>query len=304
MSMITKHRPPTLDDIAGNEELVDSLGSVLDRDFEDLPHVFLLTGPSGCGKTTIGRIIANEVGGKAEYYEYNAANVRGIDSMREIERVCIFPPMSGKARVWLFDEVHQYPAATQEAMLKMLEEAPKHAFFILCTTDPQKLKNTLKTRCMRYEVEPLDRAEMIDFLEGIVEEEGADVPDEVLKRIAKESGGSPRGALQLLDKVIDLEEDDMINAIDKIEAVETQSIDLCRALIARSKWPVIAKILSNLGDDPERIRQSVLSYANSILLKKADDQAAMVIECFSEPFHDSGLPGVSLACYFAVRKSD
>ncbi len=307
MSLAIKYRPKKLEDFFGNDELINSLTSILNREREKIPHVFLLTGRSGCGKTSLGRIIADKLGcDPAEYYEHNAASLRGIDNIREIERNCLYPPMAGEARVWLFDELHQYNMPTQEAMLKMLEEAPEHAYFILCTTDPQRLKSTLKGRAVSFEVKPLDEEDMGGVLDYILEMEELELlPEKIIHRIYRESDGCPRNALQMLEKIIDLDEDDMLENIDKAAASESVSFDLCRLLIQRKSWKEVVDVLNTLEMEPETMRQAILGYADKVLLDPKNkpetrNQAALVIECFSNYFFASGKAGVTLACYQCI----
>jgi DNA polymerase-3 subunit gamma/tau len=301
MALATDHRPDEMEEFAGNEALKASLCSILKRDKEDIPHVILFTGKSGCGKTTLARIFASELDcDPSELYELNAASVRGIDDIRRIEGQVRYRPMTGGARVWVFDEIHQYGTPAQEVMLKMLEEAPDHAYFILCTTDPEKLRPALKGRCTTFTVEALDNEEMVEFLEDICEEEDTEVPEKVLRKIAKNSEGSPRNALQLLEKVIDIPEKEMMKTLEKTEEAETQTFDLYIALLERKPWKDVAAIVRNIKSEPESIRRSILGLASSGLLKKKNDQAALILENFVDNVFDSGMPGVVLACYQSV----
>lgn len=301
MALAKKYRPSELAELYGNSDLVTSLESVLKRDAEHIPHCFMFTGKPGCGKTTLGRIVSKVLDcHDSEYHEYNAASIRSIDAIREIEKNCQYPPMEGSSRVWLFDEVHQYRSDSQEAMLKMLEEAPNHAFFILCTTDPQKLKKSLISRCVCFEVKPLDEDEMIDMLIEISAAENVKLPEKVASKIAITSDGSPREALQMLEKIKDLNPKEMLKSIERMESAEILSIELCRALLSKRTWSEVSKLIKGLDEEPEQIRHIVLGYANSVLLAKNNPQAALIIECFSPNFYDSGKAGLTLACYQCV----
>ena len=306
MSLATKHRPKDLENFWGNEETVKALTTVLNRPQEDIPHCFLFTGQAGGGKTTLARIVATMLDcHPSEFKEMNAASIRGIDAIREIEKECLYNPMKGSARVWLFDEVHQYRGDTQEAMLKMLEEAPDHAYFIMCTTDPQKLKDSLKRRAMPFKVSPLIEDDMSALIDDICEYEGKKpLPDKVVHKLCIESKGSAGMALQLLDKIIDLEQKEMIAAIEKAASEESKTIELCQGLIKREGWTKLCTIVSGLDLEPEQARAIILGYANKVLLnpksKSSHKQAAFVIGCFSENFFYSGHAGLSLACYLSV----
>jgi DNA polymerase III gamma/tau subunit len=295
-----KHRPATLATFAGNTALKKQVAAMLSRPFKDIPKVFLLAGGSGMGKTTLARIIAKHVKcDPNEFYELNAASVRGIDTIRDMEKQIRYGSMSGGCRIWLLDEIHQYLAPAQEALLKMLEECPPHVLFMLCTTNPEKLKPTLKGRCVSFEVLPLTDDEMFNMLIGVVEAEQADVPDAILEKILSVAGGSSRNALQLLEKVIDLDVKDMQAVSMEMDTEETIAKDLFDALIKKKPWKEVAGIIKRITVEPETARYSVLGLANSMLLNGYGDpkQAALVIDCFENPFYNSGKAGLTKAAY-------
>ena len=313
MALYHDYRPTDLDEVVGNKSTVKSLKAMLDRD-EDVPHAFLFTGGSGCGKTTLGRILANAMGVydperskgmNPNYREVDSADFRGIDSIREIRQQMNLTPMGGgKARVWLLDECHKLTNEAQNALLKALEDPPDHVYFILCTTNPEKLLKTIKSRCTVFNVEPLGQKTMLRFLNEICEEEEVEVPQDVLKLIAKNSQGHPRAALVALDKIIDLDEDDMLEAAEQAAEEESQVIDLCQALIKRSPWKKVSEILNGLKNkEPESIRWAVLGYCNSVMLNSAtpNPNAYLVMDAFRENFYDTKHFGLTLACYEALE---
>ena len=296
----------------GNESTIKALTSLLQRPREKFPHAILLTGPSGCGKTTLGRIIRKELDAKSgDYREIDTADFRGIDSIREIRKQTRLRPQDpkSKCRVWLLDECHMIGKGgnsssneAQNAMLKMLEDAPKHVYFILGTTDPQKLLPTIRGRCTQFSVETLSEREIGILIKKVSRAEKVRVPQEVRDLIAEQSLGHPRDALQLLQKIIGLDVEEMEEVVFEEAEKQNKAIELARALIARDSWKKVAKILSNLHNEKEEgLRHMVLKYCNTILLKGKNPQAFVVMDEFEQPFYNSGKPGLTLACYKAIH---
>jgi len=301
MSLATKYRPKLLKEIAGNAPTVSALRALMER--EDMPHTLLFTGPSGCGKTTLARIVAARL--KCSEYdlqEMNTADFRGIDTVRDVVRQMHLCPMNGPVRVFLLDECHSLTKDAQHALLKALEDTPKHVYFLLATTDPEKLLPTIKTRCVTFEVKGLRDSEMLGLLSGVVVKEKAEVPDAVLEQITQDALGSARMALSVLDKIINTDPAAMLEAAKQQAAAQSESISLCRALIGKRPWGEIARILRDLQQDPEQVRRAVMGYAQAVLLKSDNPQAAMVLMSFRQPFYDTGKPGLTLACYESVLK--
>ncbi|KKL10376.1 hypothetical protein LCGC14_2556470, partial [marine sediment metagenome] len=202
------HRPSDFSTFVGNESTIQSLKSVLDREKGHV-KVFLLQGPSGCGKTTLARIIRNYLGcSEHDFFEYNMANTRGIDTIRGLVGNAKYAPLKGGVRIYLLDECHKLTTDAQNALLKILEDTPDHVRFILCTTEPEKLINTIKTRCSTFQVSSLQRAKIITLLKGVCEKEEAEFPDKHYKEIARVCDGSPRKALSILDQIMDIPDDD------------------------------------------------------------------------------------------------
>ena len=300
MSLYHKYRPATFDEVVGNVEVVAALKSDLTK--EDHPHAYLLHGPTGCGKTTLGRIIATELGcSEDDFKEVDSADFRGIDTVREIRRQSQYKPLSGKCRVWLLDEVHKMTNDAQSALLKALEDTPSHVYYVLATTDPQKLIATIKGRCSQYQVKQLTDSEMMTLLRSVVKAEGQKLTKEVYEQIIMDSQGHPRNALQILDQVLGVPAEMRIEVAKRAAEVQSDAIELCRVLMQKAPWKKVAGILTKLKDqDPESIRRLVLSYCNTILLKGENMQAGLVMEQFIEPFYNTGFPGLTFACFSIV----
>jgi len=203
---------------------------------------------------------------------------------------------------------HKATSDFQNALLKSMEEPPDHVYFILCTTEPEKLLKTVRGRCSVFEVRLLTNDEMGDLLDEVAAQEEGDSPritDAVIDEIIKSAQGHPRDALVLLDQVLGLaDEAEMLAAIRSSGVDEREVIELCRALMKGAKWPRVQAILQGLAADPEKIRRAVLGYCGSIMERESDrgvvGQAALVAECFREPTYDLGRPGIILSCFDAL----
>jgi len=301
MSLYLKYRPYDLSQVKGNADVISSLEGLLHfSKVKDCPHTFLLHGQTGCGKTTVGRIIANMLGCVGEdFVEINSASFRGIDTVREIINNSQFMPIEGLCRVWLIDECHKLTNDAQNALLKILEDTPNHVYFILCTTEPQKLIATIKGRCVQFQLLPLNETELKQLLRRVAHKEGEELEDNVLDQIVGSSKGFPRNALQILEVVLSATPENRLETAKKAEAEVIQSIELCRALSKKAPWSQIAKILEGLKDqEPEGIRRAVLGYCQAVLLKGTDQPLfGLIMEEFMTPTYDSGFIQITYACY-------
>jgi len=302
MELYKKHRPKLLKDLVGQEGLIKSVSAMTEK--KNTPHSILLTGPSGCGKTTIARILRRAVKcHKNDLNEMDCADFRGIDMVREIKSHLHKAPIGGKSRVWIIDECHKLTNDAQNAFLKILEDTPSHVYFFLATTEPEKLKNTIRTRCTQLAVRSLTNKQITSLLEGVCKKEEIALPEDARDAIILHSDGSARKALVLLEQVRHLEEDDMIEAIESTTAKDTQT-NLVRLLMnPRSKWPEVAKAVKEVPtEDAERVRRGVLGYARAILLSggKMSERAYLVIDTFRDNYYDTGNAGLAASCYELV----
>lgn len=295
-----RYRPKSLDLVFGQDAAVVSLKRMIEKG--RIPHAVLLTGPSGCGKTTVARILKKHLNcGDADFQEINAADFKGIDTVREIRRAVNLAPIDGDCRIWLIDEAHKMTNDAQNSLLKMLEDNPDHAYFILCTTDPRKLLPTILTRCSEVRLQALSDKDMEQVLARVISKEGFKVSDDVLAKIREAADGSARKALVVLEQIADLEtEEEQIAAVQATSINVEQAIALPRALINPTvQWAQVAAILKELKDEPEGIRYLVLSYARSVLLGggRMADRAFIIIDIFSRNFYDSKQAGLAAACW-------
>lgn len=222
-SLYRKYRPSTFEDIVGQEHIVKTLKGAIDS--ERVSHAYLFCGPRGTGKTTTARILAKALlcvsaptsspDGTCEecrliaeaqhpdVSELDAASRTGVDSVREeiISRVN-FAPTRGKFKVYIIDEVHMLSNAAFNALLKTLEEPPNHVVFILCTTDPQKVPETIHSRCQRFDFRKISVDELTGRLGAVCNMENVEFEGEALDLISRRSDGGLRDALTSLEQAI------------------------------------------------------------------------------------------------------
>jgi DNA polymerase III gamma/tau subunit len=281
--------------------LIRTLTSLLEK--ENPPHAFLLHGPTGCGKTTIARIIANKLGCKGiDLREINTADMRGIDTVRELIQKSQYCPVESNCTFWIIDECHKLTNDAQNALLKILEDTPDQVYFALCTTEPQKLLSTIKGRCSQFQVKPLSENEMQELLETVVHREKDELDPKVYEIIVRDSMGLPRNALQILEQVLNAPNEDRAKVAEQAQYEYSQAIELCRALINKAPWKTVNHILAGLKEqEAETIRRIVLGYCQAVLLKTDNYQAGVVMEEFINPFYDSGFPQLVYACYSIIK---
>jgi DNA polymerase III gamma/tau subunit len=294
-----KFRPKSLDDVVGQEAAVATLKSMLKKG--TLPHAIMFCGPSGTGKTTLTMALKKELDCRHSDFTYiNVAKSRGIETIRDLEENMNLSPAYGKARIWVLDEFHGSTGPMQQAALNMLEFPPDHAYFFLCTTEPNKVIKTIRHgRCMQITLKGIAHADMAKIVRKAMAQEELAVTDAEIEQITAAAEGSARKALDLLHQISSLPEDDPARA-DAIESAETkrQGIEIWKALMNRRPWKEVAAILNAVDDEPEKIRAMVLSCASNSLLRcdKWADNAMFVAEFFSDPFYDNAKAKLTIAC--------
>jgi len=201
-----KWRPKSFDQIVGQSHITHTLKNAIS--INRLAQAFLFSGPRGVGKTTTARVLASTVNGLDSHeacldiIELDGASNRGIDEIREIRESVKFPPSSVEYKVYIIDEAHMLTEQAFNALLKTLEEPPKHVIFILATTDPQKMPQTILSRTQRYDFMRISSEVIVDRLHYILKKENIDFEENAIELISQKSDGSMRDALSMLDQII------------------------------------------------------------------------------------------------------
>lgn len=312
MSLYKEYRPQHLDDVMGNTAVVQGLREHFSQDARRVSHVHLFSGPSGCGKTTLARIVATDILGADELsiHEINFAEMRGIDTAREVIERMKGLPLSGNATVFILDEAHGMTADAKRAFLKPLEDYPPHVYFFICTTNlDQLLKGdegkAIGTRCTKWKVEPLTARALSALVSDVAAKENYEVPPELLEAIVDSADGSPRDALVGLEAVMPIKNDlpAQLKLLEGGVSMNPDTKELCRLLVGGSGWTAVAPQLSVLKGkvEPETLRRGILGYCQAVLLKKDNPHIEKVMEEFSVNTYDTGFPGITIAAWRATH---
>jgi DNA polymerase III subunit gamma/tau len=305
--LTAKYRPKSWKTFVGNNAVVEAIQKNLEK--ENMQRTIMLVGPYGVGKTTVARIIKRELKiNDQDYRELDVGSVRGIDSVREMIKESQYKPLMSKHKLYVLDEAHRGTPDAKEAMLKWLEEPPKHTVIILATTSPSQFPNTIISRCAYYEFKSLPKAKIKKILSRIINKEQLSFDDTIVDAIVDNANGSPRQAVSILDAIIGLEDEkNILKVIERNQFSEASVLDICQGLVNDTTWKIMAQYLSKLDDDAdyEYIRYAVLKYMGKVLLnpksKSDPNRICEIITLFSEPFFYSKKAGLISSCYLALK---
>lgn len=291
-SLAVKYRPKSFDDMTEQTAIKDILeNQIRTKTFQ---HGYLFTGPAGTGKTTSARIFANMINdGKGNPIEVDAASNSGVDNIRQIIEDAKRKPLDAEYKIFIVDECHSLSNGAWQALLKTLEEPPKFTIFIFCTTDPQKIPNTILSRVQRYNFQKISNEGIVKRLNGIIAEENRemieaaggsqdaindiewakhedidciDCDEEALEYIAKVSSGGMRDAITLLDKCLSLSHDVTLENVLKTIGSEdyTTFITFLSALESKVKVSAV-RIVENVYNAGKDVKQFMKDFAKFIL---------------------------------------
>ena len=291
-----KYRPQTFADLIGQEALVKTLSNAIKLD--KVAHAYLFTGPRGTGKTSSARIFAKSLncvngpttepcgkcpncldmmnGSSLDVIELDAASNNSVEDARNLLEKTQFVPISGNYKIYIIDEVHMLSTAAFNALLKTLEEPPKKLIFILATTEPHKVLETIISRCQRFDFRRIKSEDIFKRLKHISELEKINITDEAIRLIARKSFGGMRDALAMLDQASVLALDgktiDVPDVLSIIGSLSEDSLFEIVDTLAHKKPEKLLEILNKIlqsGNEPSMILKELTLYFRNLLLIKS-----------------------------------
>ena len=307
-ALYRQERPETFKDVIGQEHIIRILENQIKTD--KVGHAYLFCGTRGTGKTTIARLLAKGVnclhensearpcgscahcqaiseGTFVDVIEMDAASNRGITDVREIKESVKYPPAVGRKKVYIIDEVHMLTTPAFNALLKTLEEPPENIIFILATTDPEQLPQTILSRCQRMDFKRLSHAMLADYFAKICESRGVELRPEAADIIATSADGSVRDGLSILEQSLASGEkvitEDIVNLYG-CAVSQKFLIDLTNCVLKGDVAGGIVSINSQIEDGKEsgQILKDWIRHFRNLMVAKVVDNPSTVIDLSSE----------------------
>ncbi len=298
-----KYRPQTFDDVVGQQHVTQTLKNAIDGD--RVAHAILFAGPRGTGKTTIARILAKAMncqtgptptpcntcrscsditaGRGVDVFEIDGASNNSVDQVRELRENSRYMPAHSRFKIYIIDEVHMLSAAAFNALLKTLEEPPSHVMFFLATTEPHKIPITILSRCQRHDLKRIAASAITAHMQTLCRREAVSMADDHLWAIARESDGSMRDALSLLDQVLacsagQMDAEDLTRLLGGMD--RQVLFDISAAVFAKDIAGVLATIdrVYRSGQDLKRFYANLLNHFRHLMLVKMAVRSELLSE--------------------------
>ncbi len=306
-------RPRTFEDVVGQQHITRTLQNAITQD--KFSHAYLFSGPRGTGKTSAAKIFAQTIncehapvkepcnecaacrgiqdGSISDVIEIDAASNTSVDDIRDIRDKVKYAPSSVPYKVYIIDEVHMISVNAFNALLKTLEEPPKHVVFILATTEPHKIPLTIISRCQRFDFKPISNQAIVERMQKIMNAENISVTDEALESVALAAEGGMRDALSILDQAISYSEEQVeLEDVLAVTGGVSQEVltNIVRAMIQQDVQTVLSGLdqMIQTGKDPGKFVQDLIYFMRDLLLYKSSSgleellERAVVNEAFEE----------------------
>ena len=303
VALYRKYRPSTFDEVIGQDHIINTLRNQIMQD--KVSHAYLFTGTRGTGKTSTAKIFAravncpnakehngnpcgecsvcNTVGAaNLDIIEMDAASNNGVDYARDIREKVQYPPVNGRYKVYIIDEVHMLSTGAFNALLKTLEEPPAHALFILCTTEVHKIPATILSRCMRFDFRLVPTPILTDLICSIYDKEGKQYDKVAVSAIAQAGEGSVRDCVSIADRCFSVSSgkltyDDVLNVLGV--SSKNNIASLAKAILTNATADILTETnkLVNEGKDVARLNKDLSLYVRDLLTAKVCANANSIL---------------------------
>ncbi len=290
LALYRKYRPRTFDEVIGQDHIITTLKNQIKLD--KISHAYLFTGSRGTGKTTTAKIFAKAINctnssdgspclecetckaldkTNIDVLEIDAASNNGVDEIRDLREKVKYPPVVGKYKVYIIDEVHMLSTSAFNALLKTLEEPPAHTVFILATTEVHKLPATILSRCIRFDFKLVSVEDLSAILRKILKEEGVTFDEQAISVIARAGEGSVRDTLSIADRCVSYSGNNLTyqKVVEVLGISEKETLIALSDLILKkdvgSALVELDKVLSS-GKSPLVFASNLISYFRDLLL--------------------------------------
>ena len=297
LALYRKYRPKKFADVIGQNHIIKTLQNQIALD--KVGHAYLFCGSRGTGKTSTAKIFAREInctcsgGGTCGFcndnlsldiLEIDAASNNGVDEIRDLREKVKYPPVDGKYKVYIIDEVHMLSPSAFNALLKTLEEPPKHAVFILATTEVHKLPATILSRCMRFDFKLVSVEELSELLKKVFTSENVEFDEQSINLIARAGEGSVRDTLSIADRCVSFAGNHLSakTVVEVLGATEKQSlIEIADAILNKTVGDAMLKLdgVLSAGKSPAVLSKDLVYYFRDLLIINAlkDRADSMII---------------------------